>query len=174
MTITSSAFRHEEIIPSSYTCDGDNVNPPLTFSDIPKDAAGLALIIDDPDAPAGLFTHWMLYDMSPATLQILENSIPKTGLQGKNDFGNQNYDGPCPPDGKHRYYVTLFALKSPTKLEKGATRQQLDNALEGNVLEKAVFMGYYEKPNNTSLPDGNNLDNYTDDRNTTDGQVIGA
>src|SRR5690606_39692385 len=99
MNITSTVFQNNESLDSKYSYDGDNVNPPLTFSEIPQEAASLALIMDDPDAPSGTFTHWILFNLSPSTLQILEGQMPETGILGKNDYGEVAYGGPKPPSG---------------------------------------------------------------------------
>src|SRR5262249_51196814 len=110
MTITSTAFQNNDPIPPEYGYDGRNVNPPLTFSEVPAEAKSLLLIVEDPDAPNGTFTHWILYNMSPATLQILEGQLPLGAQQATNDFGTPGYGGPKPPPGKpHRYVFRLFA-----------------------------------------------------------------
>ena len=111
MTITSTAFQDGEEIPAEYGYDGRNVNPPLTFSEVPVEAKSLVLIVEDPDAPGGVFAHWILYNISPATLQIMEGALPLGAAQATNDFGVQGYGGPKPPPGKpHRYVFKLFAL----------------------------------------------------------------
>jgi Raf kinase inhibitor-like YbhB/YbcL family protein len=146
MRILSTAFENNQYIPAEYTCDGANINPPLTFSEVPRDTMSLALIVDDPDAPAGLFTHWLLYDMSQATMQILENDTPETGLQGTNSFGDTAYGGPCPPSGTHRYFFRLFALRSMLHIPAGASREAVDKAIRNNtVLETAQLVGLYER-----------------------------
>lgn len=145
MTITSTAFQEMEDIPSEYTCDGDNINPPLTFSGIPAETQSLALVVDDPDAPVGLFTHWIIYNMSPATMQILQNAKPETGVEGTNDMPVVGYTGPCPPNGKHRYFFKLYALKSMLSLNEGANRQEFDIAIEEQIIDMAQLVGLYEK-----------------------------
>ncbi len=147
MVITSAAFQHRETIPSAYTCEGANVNPPLTFSEIPQVAKNLVLIVDDPDAPNGTFTHWLLYNMSPATLQILEDNTPETGQQGVNDFGKAGYGGPCPPSGVHRYYFKLYALTDMLTLEENPDRRMLEQAIGGKVAAAAELVGLYQKQN---------------------------
>lgn len=145
MNITSSAIAANGHILPEYTCSGDNVSPPLTFSEIPQNAKSLVLILDDPDAPGGTFTHWLLYNMSPATLQLTENNPPITGDIGINDFGMPAYGGPCPPSGTHRYFFRLFALDTMLRLPPAAKRDALQAAMEGHVLESAELMGTSSK-----------------------------
>lgn len=143
MTITSTAFTNGDRIPDEYTCQGDDINPALTFSEVPPEAESLVLILDDPDAPNGPFTHWMLYDISPALLQIIENAKPDTGVEGTNDFGKVNYGGPCPPEGEHRYFFRVFALDKLLHLHPGATRAELDAAMGDHIIEQAELMGVF-------------------------------
>lgn len=143
MQITSTAFQDEEVIPKEHSKDGENVNPPLTFSEVPTAAASLALIIEDPDAPEGIFTHWILYDMSPATLQILKGKVPETAKVGLNDFGEASYDGPQPPSGRHRYIFKLFALDKRLDELENPNREKLYEAMKGAVLAEAEIMGLY-------------------------------
>lgn len=145
MTITSTVFQEGEEIPMEYTCEGANINPPLTFSQIPIEAESLMLIVEDPDAPSGLFTHWLLFDMSPATLQILENTMPPTSKRGRNSFSDINYGGPCPPTGKHRYFFRLYALDTLLELEEGVSRELVMKKMDGHVLEEASLLGFYQK-----------------------------
>ena len=146
MTITSTAFQNNEHIPRDYTCDGENINPPLTFSEVPLEAESLALIVEDPDAPDRTFTHRLIYDMSPGTLQLLQREKPPTGKIGTNDFGQTGYGGPCPPTGIHRYYFILHALSARPHLPDGASRIDVDTAIAGHILETAQSIGLYEKP----------------------------
>lgn len=150
MTITSTAFQNKEYIPEIYTCEGENINPPLTFSEVPTEAKNLILIVDDPDAPGGTFAHWLLYDMSPATMQILQNAVPETGKQGTNDFGKIGYSGPCPPSGVHSYFFTLYALTESHAMPNGATRSDINKVLEGSILEMAELIGLYGKTHKNS------------------------
>lgn len=152
MTITSSVFNHNEYIPSKYTCEGENHNPPLTFSKVPENAQSLALIVEDPDAPSKTFTHWLIYNIppasnaaSPATLQIHENQVPRASMQGMTDFGKVGYGGPCPPVGTHRYFFKLFALDSMLDVPQEATKQEVEEAMKGHVLDFAELIGLYEK-----------------------------
>src|SRR5205814_988941 len=133
MKVTSSAFQEGANIPSKFTCDGANTSPPLQISDVPSEAKSLVLIVDDPDAPSGLFTHWVVWNLSAQATTIAEGSTPK-GVQGTNDFGKSGYGGPCPPSGAHRYYFRVFALDRELDLHSGAKRSQLDAAMKGHVI----------------------------------------
>lgn len=144
MKITSSAFQHAGSIPSKFTCDGDNKNPPLQIAEIPSGAKSLALVVDDPDAPSGLFTHWVVWNISAQTNAITEGSAPK-GVQGTNDFGKSGYGGPCPPSGTHRYSFKVFALDRELDLPSGSKRSQLDAAMKGHILAQGELMGRYAK-----------------------------
>jgi len=146
MNITSSGIDANGQLLSKYTCDGDNVNPPLTFSQIPEGTESLVLIMEDVDAPHGIFTHWIVYDMSPATLQIVEKSMPPTGKAGINDFGNVGYGGACPPSGQHRYYFRLYALDDMLDLPAGASKHEILAAMDAkSVLEQTEIVGTYTK-----------------------------
>ena len=144
MKITSSAFQQGANIPSKFTCDGANTNPPLQISDVPSEAKSLVLIVDDPDAPSGLFTHLAVWNISPQTSTIGEGSMPK-GVQGTNDFGRSGYGGPCPPSGSHHYYFKTFALDRELDLPFGAKRSQLDAAMKGHVVGQGELMGRYSR-----------------------------
>ena len=144
MKITSSAFQEGGNIPSKFSCDGANTSPPLQISDVPSEAKSLVLIVDDPDAPSGLFTHWAAWNISPQTSSIAEGSTPK-GVQGTNDFGKSGYGGPCPPSGTHRYYFKIFALDRELDLPFGVKRGQLDAALKGHVIAQGELMGRYSR-----------------------------
>ena len=144
MKITSSAFQEGANIPSKFSCDGANTSTPLQISDVPSEAKSLVLIVDDPDAPSGLFTHWAVWNISPQTSTIAEGSTPK-GMKGTNDFGKSGYGGPCPPSGTHRYYFKIFALDRELDLPSGAKRGQLDAAMKGHVIAQGELMGRYSK-----------------------------
>ena len=144
MKIASSAFREGESIPSKFTCDGGDTSPPLQIGDVPAGAKTLALIADDPDAPGGLFTHWLVWNIPPQTNSIEEGSAPK-GLQGTNDFGKSGYGAPCPPSGVHRYYFRVFALDRELDLRSGAKRSQLDAAMKGHVIAQGELIGRYAR-----------------------------
>jgi Raf kinase inhibitor-like YbhB/YbcL family protein len=144
MKITSSAFQEGGNIPSKFSCDGANTSPPLQISGVPSEAKSVVLIVDDPDAPSGLFTHLAVWNISPHTSTIGEGSTPK-GVQGTNDFGRSGYGGPCPPSGTHRYYFKIFALDRELDLPFGAKRSQLDAAMKGHVIAQGELMGRYSR-----------------------------
>jgi Raf kinase inhibitor-like YbhB/YbcL family protein len=144
MKITSSAFQQGGNIPSKLSCDGANTNPPLQISDVPSGAKSLVLVVDDPDAPSGLFTHWTVWNIPPQTSTIAEGSTPK-GVQGTNDFGRSGYGGPCPPSGTHRYYFKILALDRELDLPSSAKRSKLDAAMKGHVIAQGELMGRYAR-----------------------------
>ena len=144
MKVTSSAFQEGGNIPSKFTCDGGNTSPPLQIAGVPSEAKTLVLIADDPDAPGGLFTHWLVWNIPPQTNSIAEGSAPK-GVQGTNDFGKSGYGAPCPPSGSHRYYFRVFALDHELTLPAGAKRSQLNGAMKGHVVAQGELMGRYAR-----------------------------
>jgi Raf kinase inhibitor-like YbhB/YbcL family protein len=141
--ITSSAFQPGADIPAKFTCNGTNVSPGLQISGVPNDAKSLVLIVDDPDAPRGLFTHWIVWNIDPKTTTIPENSAPAGAMQGTNDFGKRSYGGPCPPSGTHRYFFKLFVLDTKLDLKPSARRAELDAAMHGHVLGQGELMARY-------------------------------
>jgi Raf kinase inhibitor-like YbhB/YbcL family protein len=144
MQISSPAFHQGANIPSKFTCDGSNTSPPLQISGVPAEAKSLVLIADDPDAPGGLFTHWVIWNIPPQTSSIADGSAP-TGVQGTNDFGRSGYGAPCPPSGTHRYYFRVFALDRELDLRSGAKRGQLDAAMKGHVISQGELIGRYAR-----------------------------
>jgi Raf kinase inhibitor-like YbhB/YbcL family protein len=150
MRLFSSAFREGELIAPKYTCDGGDVSPPLEWEGVPESARSLVLIVDDPDAPSGLFVHWLIFDIS-ATENALTEGVgragPKAGggTQGKNGFGKTAYGGPCPPSGTHRYYFHLYALDTTTDLQSGAVRKDVEAAMRGHIIAEAELMGRYAR-----------------------------
>lgn len=144
MRITSSAFQEGGSIPPKFTCDSAGTSPPLQIAEVPPGAKSLALIVDDPDAPSGLFTHWMVWNISPQTNAIAEGSTPK-GVHGTNDFGKSGYGAPCPPSGTHRYHFKIFAVDRDLDLPSGAGRNQLDVAMKGHVVAQGELMGRYSR-----------------------------
>lgn len=145
MQLTSKAFTPEGAIPSQYTCDGSNTCPTLEIVDVPENAKSLALIFDDPDAPGGTFLHWTIWNIPPYT-ETIESDLPEDAIEGRTSFGDTGYGGPCPPDGEHRYYFRLYALDTElSELPEGASREELEVAMEGHIIEKAELMGRYDR-----------------------------
>jgi len=145
MKITSSAFQEGANIPSKFTCDGSDANPALRFEQIPAEAKSLVLIVDDPDAPSGLFTHWLAWNIDPKITEFAENSAPSNAVQGRNDFGKSGYGGPCPPSGTHRYFFKIFALDQMLDLKAGAKRAEVEAAMRGHVIGQGELMGRYSR-----------------------------
>jgi Raf kinase inhibitor-like YbhB/YbcL family protein len=142
MKLTSPEFENNGFIPKRFSCQGQNINPALIIEGIPTEAKSLALIFDDPDAPAGDWVHWVVFDM-PVVSKIEEDSIP--GNQGINDFGRNDYGGPCPPFGTHRYVFKIYALDVKLGLGEGINKRELEQAMEGHILAKAELVGRYKK-----------------------------
>lgn len=145
MKLESSAFGNNQNIPSKYTCDGDDINPPLAISDVPEGVKSLVLIIDDPDAPAGDWVHWTLWNIDPGTKDIAENSIPAGGVEGMTDFGKPGWGGPCPPTGVHHYQFKLYALDSELGLGTNAKKADIEKAMEGHILGQTQLVGLYQR-----------------------------
>ena len=143
ISITSPSFQAGGDIPAKFTCNGTNVSPELQISSVPNEAKSLVLIVDDPDAPRGLFTHWIVWNIDPKTTRVAENSAPTAGVQGINDFGKRNYGGPCPPPGTHRYFFKIFALDIKLELKPSARRAELDAAMRGHILAQGELMARY-------------------------------
>jgi Raf kinase inhibitor-like YbhB/YbcL family protein len=144
MTIKSPAFHQGGDIPAKFTCDGGGASPPLQISGIPSDAKSLVLIADDPDAPSGVFTHWLVWNIPPQTNSVTEGSAPK-GVHGTNDFGKSGFGAPCPPSGAHRYYFKVFALDRELALPSGAKRSQLETAMKDHIIAQGELMGLYAR-----------------------------
>lgn len=145
MIISTPAFKNGEKIPSKYTCDGENINPPLEISDIPKNAKSLVLIMDDPDSPSGTWLHWSVWNIDPATKKIDENSVPIGAVEGKTSFNINGYGGPCPHSGTHRYFFKLYALDCTLELSSEADKATLEKAMMDHILAKAELMGLYKR-----------------------------
>jgi Raf kinase inhibitor-like YbhB/YbcL family protein len=154
LTITSTAFTHEGAIPRTYTCQGNDISPPLAWSGVPGDAKSLVLIVDDPDAPdpakpLRVWVHWVLYNLPPDTTglaeAIKEADLPKGTAGGLNDWERTGYGGPCPPIGRHRYFFKLYALDTVLEGLATPTKKQVEAAMQGHVLAEAVVMGTYQK-----------------------------
>jgi hypothetical protein len=147
MQLTSTAFAEGSSIPVRFTCDGENVSPPLKWTGAPPGAKSLALIVDDPDAPMGVWVHWVVYDLPPTSTELPEavaktQYLPDGAKQGLNDFKHLGYGGPCPPPGKpHRYFFKLFALDRVIDLRPGVTKKDFEAAMEGHKLVEGQLMG---------------------------------
>lgn len=148
MKITSSEFEDGATIPSVHTCEGKHLSPPLAFQNVPKEAKSLVLIMDDPDVPPSvrsdrMFDHWVLFNIPPAT-----HSIPaggSAGTHGCNTLKENRYYGPCPPDREHRYFFKLYALDTMLNLSTGASKKEVERAMQGHIIAEAKLMGRYEK-----------------------------
>jgi len=145
MRLTSPAFADGQTIPEKYTCDGENLSPPLVIENVPAEAKSLALVVDDPDAPHGTFTHWMVWNLSPRQGRIEENAELRETVTGMNSWGHHNYQGPCPPSGTHHYQFRLYALKSTLDISGGSNREQLAEAMEQHIIAVAQLVGLYSK-----------------------------
>ena len=150
LAISSTAFSNGGMIPSRYTCDGANISPPLQWSGLPAGTKTVALIVDDPDAPAKTWVHWVVYDLPANTTQLPENIKPQENLagggkQGTSDFKKIGYGGPCPPSGTHRYFFKLYAVDIQTSLGPGATKDELLKTMESHVLAQGELVGKYKR-----------------------------
>ncbi|PIN75924.1 YbhB/YbcL family Raf kinase inhibitor-like protein [Candidatus Woesearchaeota archaeon CG10_big_fil_rev_8_21_14_0_10_37_12] len=145
-------FENNGKIPAKYTCNGENIIPPLQFQNIPEQAKSLVLIVDDPDIPdfvkesrgIEVFDHWVIFNIPSHVRTIEEGKVPE-GIQGKNSAGNNAYTGPCPPDREHRYFFKLYALDITLNLSEGATKTEVERAMQGHILEQAELIGLYEQ-----------------------------
>jgi Raf kinase inhibitor-like YbhB/YbcL family protein len=150
ITLESKAFYHMQPIPARYTCDGEDISPPLAWKNVPPAAKSLVLISDDPDAPAGTWVHWVAYDLLPS-IDSLSEKIPQSdtiagsGKQGKNDFHRLGYGGPCPPGGTHRYFFKIYALDIILNLPAGKTKRDIEKAMKGHILAQGELIGTYTR-----------------------------
>ena len=148
--LMSSAFQHGEMIPSKYTCDGDDISPPLQWANIPGGTMTFALISDDPDAPVGTWVHWVLFNI-PSHITKLPENVPPTdtlengAMHGITNFGRLGYGGPCPPSGTHRYYFKVYAVDAELSLQPGASKKDILEAMEGHILAQGELMGTYKR-----------------------------
>ena len=142
LTITSPAFENNGSIPSKYTCDEDDVNPPLKIEGVPEGTLSLVLIVDDPDAPMGTWDHWIVWNIPPLE-EIEENSVP--GVEGLNSFRKHSYGGPCPPSGTHRYFFKFYALDTKLDLDSNSRKKHVERAIEGHILAKGEIVGLYRR-----------------------------
>jgi Raf kinase inhibitor-like YbhB/YbcL family protein len=143
MELTSPAFEYGESIPELYGCDGTDISPPLEIAGLPAGTAVLALIVDDPDAPAGTWDHWIAFDIEPT--ESIPESVGELGTAGSNSWSRTGYGGPCPPSGTHRYFFTVYALDAKLGLATGAAKTDVLGAIEGHVLAEATLMGRYRR-----------------------------
>jgi Raf kinase inhibitor-like YbhB/YbcL family protein len=143
LSVKSPAFENNNFIPAKYTCDGDDVNPPLTIEGISEGTKTLALIVDDPDAPMGTWDHWIVWNIPATTSKIEENTVP--GTEGMNDFRRRSYGGPCPPSGTHRYFFKVYALDAKLDLSPTSRKRNVEKAMQGHVLAKGELVGLYRR-----------------------------
>jgi Raf kinase inhibitor-like YbhB/YbcL family protein len=148
LKLTSASFKAGQAIPRQYTCDGVNVSPPLEWGHAPKNARTIAIIADDPDAPGGTWVHWVLFNLPAENIGLVEN-LPATenlkagGFHGKNDFDKIGYGGPCPPSGTHRYIFKIYAVDAELPLKAGATKADVEKAMQGHIVAQGQLMGSY-------------------------------
>jgi len=145
MKLTSTAFNHSGSIPSQYTCDGRNMSPPFQISEVTSGTKSLVFIVDDPDAPNGDWVHWLVWNIAPETTAIAEAAVPPGAVQGRTDFGDNKWGGPCPPSGVHRYQFKLYALDSMLSLPDTATKKELEKAMAEHTLDQTTMVGLYQK-----------------------------
>lgn len=147
LTLSSDAFNYNQMLPAKYTCDGENVSPPLAWKDIPDNTQSFVLVMDDPDAPMGTWDHWILFNIPADARDLVENvNIENTGiLPGMNSWKGTSYNGPCPPFGTHRYVFTLYALDGQLELPKGSTKKAIEDAMKGHILAQNEFITKYSR-----------------------------
>lgn len=151
MKLSSISFGQNESIPSKYTCEGENISPPLLIEDVPEGAVSLVLIMDDPDVPKdlkpdGMWDHWVIWNIPVDTSAIAEGIAPR-GVQGMTSYDKKEYGGPCPPDREHRYFFKLYALDSELDLPHESRKVDVERAMEGHIVEKTELIGLYDKKN---------------------------
>jgi len=149
MRLSSPTIRHGEPIPEKHSCDGEDVSPALAWEGVPEDAKSLALVVDDPDAPLGTWDHWIVFNIPPGVKGLKEGAgkghLPSQALHGRNSWKRNDWGGPCPPQGRHRYYFKLFALDAMLELSPGASKAELLEAMDSHILARAELMGTYER-----------------------------
>jgi Raf kinase inhibitor-like YbhB/YbcL family protein len=143
--ITSPAFQNNGSIPRQYTCDGKDISPPLVIENCPAEAQSIALIVDDPDAPVGIWVHWVVWNIDPTTKEIAENAVPPGAVEGTNDFRRHAYGGPCPPSGTHRYFFKIYALDTMLDISPNSTKTDLEKAMKGHILAEGQIIGLYKR-----------------------------
>ena len=146
ITVSSTSFKNNEMIPSQYTCDSSNISPQIAWTKGPDDTRSYTLICDDPDAPAKTWVHWLVYNMPPSVTEIPENSKPmKDVMYGTTDFRRMDYGGPCPPSGIHHYHFKVYALDCILPLKPGATKPEIEKAMQGHILANGELVGLYSR-----------------------------
>jgi Raf kinase inhibitor-like YbhB/YbcL family protein len=145
MELTSTEFSQNGELPSQYTCDGDGINPPLAIRGVPAGTKSLALVVDDPDAPGGLFVHWVLTDIPPQTQEIAGGSVPDGAIEGPTTMGQPGYVPPCPPAGVHHYRFTLTALDTSFLADAPLSAPELVRRMEGHVLAQTQLVALYRR-----------------------------
>jgi len=145
LTITSTAFHNNGNVPRQYTCDGKDINPPLQIAGVPQGTKSIALICDDPDAPVGIWVHWVIWNIDPGVKEIKENSVPQGAIQGINDFRKHSYGGPCPPSGTHRYFFKVYALDTTFGISPNSSKADLEKAIKGHILGEGQLIGLYKR-----------------------------
>jgi len=143
LIVKSSAFEANKPIPRKYSCDGQDINPPLKIEGLPKEAKTLVLIVDDPDAPSGTFDHWVVWNIPASMANIGENAVP--GMEGMNSARQQGYMGPCPPSGTHRYFFKIYALDTALTLSIGSKKKDVEKAIQDHILAKGELIGLYSR-----------------------------
>jgi Raf kinase inhibitor-like YbhB/YbcL family protein len=144
MKITSPAFENNQEIPEKYTCQGENINPPLELGEVPANAQSMVLIVDDPDAPAGTWTHWVVYNI-PKDTEKIESGIKPPGIEAVTSFGKPGFSGPCPPSGTHRYFFKVFALDNLFRIGNDSNRTTVEAAMQNHILSSGELVGLYQK-----------------------------
>jgi Raf kinase inhibitor-like YbhB/YbcL family protein len=145
LKIASPAFQNNGFIPSKYTCDGQDISPPLVIEDCPPKTKSLAVICDDPDSMAGIWVHWILWNISPQVKEIKENTVPPGAVEGMNDFKKHTYGGPCPHSGTHRYFFKVYALDKMLDIRPDAQKSDLEKAMKGHILGEGRLVGLYKR-----------------------------
>jgi hypothetical protein len=145
LTLTSPAFGDNQSIPKKYTCDGDDINPPLEIKNVPESTISLTLIVNDPDAPSGDWTHWLVWNIDPETTTFEEGKVPEGSVQGLTDFKKYSYSGPCPSKGTHKYQFRIFALDIKLNLNSNANKKDLENAIKNHIVGQSLLTGIYER-----------------------------
>lgn len=145
LQITSPAFQNNGNIPRQYTCDGKDINPPIVIENCPKGTKSIAVICDDPDAPVGIWVHWVLWNIDPSVKEIKENTVPTGAVEGMNDFRKHRYGGPCPPSGTHRYFFKVYALDTVLGISPNSQKSDLEKAMKGHILAQGQLVGLYKR-----------------------------